>query len=256
MVLGRQKQFELAMVTRFRELWENFPDCYVIDKKTDGSDQERPDFILNVGGDYIGLEVSVLHREPEEDSPPERLINVERERVKTAAAEAYEEFGLPPVNVSLRFENDFLPSKNANSEVASELARAVAANLPQKGEQLFLECWQSGRRTLPKGVDFVTISRVPDMRKSFWAAGQGGAIPPLTEEKLRSEISKKDRKRTGYDPNCRAHWLLFCIDVGDNSTFFIPEDDIANKCYESGFDQIALISYWRKSLYWLKRTSS
>jgi len=148
------------------------------------TDDEEPDFVVQLGAINVGVEVTRLHHPPM--SKGSRAWEGACEAVLKASQDLWETKGLPPVLANISFNKNIDLPKNRWAEVAEALvvcAQQVIPHLPSDGRQVIVGLvtspWLTGHVECPAEVEFISIQH-SSLSRTWWTLSTGGTSPILT----------------------------------------------------------------------------
>lgn len=195
-------------------------------------ESESPDFITEICGRRIGIEVTELFRD---DRPPanESLGS----RVIRQAQSLYEASGSTrPAHVTFRFDLELCTVRRDETAVA--LARFV--------ETLHLQEWESanllGREIggVPRGIRLQRAVGLPFGHRNNWNFTRSAWVAPLTATQLQPIVDQKADKLRKYREKASENWLVI---VAAPSQFLEVRDDFDPKSISSPFERTFFFSY-------------
>ena len=237
MTRTRKKEIEQAQLQRFRECWPGFPTGEI-------EPQEEPDFLVRAGDTTIGIELrDYLCDEVEGKGSPSKRQESLRSLTVANAAQEYESQGLPPVDVSVLW-NDQLPLTSRGAKnLISRLLELVIQNLPRFGSRIFLGYPGPEWRNLPAEIIALWIDRCRDQRQNFWASHGGGAIPQVGITDIEQAIRLKEKKLPTYRRAADEVWLLVVASGFTPSGFCSIAPELVNHSFETSFDRLFFLQY-------------
>jgi hypothetical protein len=221
---------------RERGLLEQFLAASKIEAEIVDGLCEAPDFILLVGGQRVGIELTELFVQPgkKRDAPQAResLAN----KIVLRAREIYLESGSPPAYVSVRFASNCNVSAIDGKETAEQIAALVKLQKLSPGKAAH---WRSQQQdsTLPDAIYSLNMIGVTKPEKARWVRPSGGWAFPMTKEVLQKGIDKKSNRLTDYTKVVSTNWLLLVSGTAKPSQFFEhPKLQVATSI-QSPFDR-------------------
>jgi hypothetical protein len=177
---------------------------------------EKPDLILDFGGQRIGIEHTLYHSDPQRASGSLlQAFESDTKAIINRAREIFEGSGGIPLVVSIDW-NDSHWHRVTNEEkvtLPEKLAKFVSEHVPQNREftgwQSAMFDWQDLYQTgLENHVAMLDIRYHGPNTEVLWSAGWGGAIPVVSPDRLREIIASKECKYDEYLTRCDQCWLL------------------------------------------------
>ena len=204
-------------------------------------EREAPDFILEIEGKTVGLEVTeVFIRDDGSPLGPKAKESVVA-RIVEGARRLYEEAGGKPLHVSLGFSSStYIQTVNRN-QTAAAVANFLLELDPPVDE---LVKWKPSYKdnALPPCITFMHILAVPSETMAHWHAPQAGWVAPLSEQVLQTCVDEKAAKLTKYRSAAPEIWLLLAVEGRAPSQFFDRRPDIRPDAIRSPFDRTYLLS--------------
>jgi hypothetical protein len=231
-----KKQTEVSHLLRFRQNLPAFPEGMVCVG-------EAPDFLVNTGHGYVGIEHTQWFRES--DAPGgSRMRARESAEVKVLrfASSRYEARGLPPVWVNILWSLPDLPTSRI-PELANALADIVEVHLPKQDGEVAIKHPHPGWSSLPPEVSYLSIRRKKFFSKNLWVPTRGAFIPTLAPLDLQKRIRKKEGKVTSYRQKCSQVWLLIVANGFEPSTFGELAPEIEEFPFETSFDRVFFLHH-------------
>ena len=204
--------------------------------------KQGPDFLVEVGNDLIGIEVSRLYT-PLADP----AIESAEDGILAAACSKAEQIKIPPAHVTLFF-NVQRPLRAADrSRIADAVVRVVADNMPAAGENAELE----GRAGQPSEVDLILINRYRPREVGRWARGpEFNTIETDISDPVGDSIRKKTNRLPKYlQTGCDECWLLLVADSFRASGNLALAETRQIDPYSSPFARTYLLDFRRGDLY-------
>jgi hypothetical protein len=206
---AKQKQRERFFLDCFLKALK-LPISYIVE-------HEAPDFLINTGDRWIGIEVTELfvpQASPYSLQAHESLSS----RIVQQAKTLYQDIEGPPVHVNVGFSNGHDLRNADRDDMAGKLASFV--------KNLHLEMWQRFDATpedigeLPEEVSFLHVLRVPEESLGRWNIPRAGWVHTLTNTALQSCIEKKAQRLAIYKSSTSENWLLIVADRTNPSQLF------------------------------------
>jgi hypothetical protein len=172
-------------------------------------DFERPDFLMNVGGRTIGIEVMEYARGQDAG---ESLMRRSEAALWQIADKSYQEFKskyAEPLFVTLQGNPQEPPPRAKLPELSAALVNLVSQHIPQGlYAQIRLDYQQLETTAVQPFIHGITIERMRDDRGSGWRVMSAGFISASISE-LQGIIDLKNPKVPSYLTRCDEVWL--CI---------------------------------------------
>lgn len=202
---------------------------------------ERPDFLIKSTKRIIGIEITRIYQRHQTGRKPGQAVESEQRSLLWMACRYYERMNLPPVQVNVIFsQGDF--AKKVRPQLARELARIVAENLPLENDWRSLKQDFKHQPILPEGVYDMSITRYESITKNLWARGGAGFVQEDCVECLQQTISEKEAELAEYKKNCDSCWLLIVADGSGESSFIKPSEQSLRHHYTTEFERVYFLS--------------
>jgi len=224
---------------RERHLLEAFIQLSRVDA-TILEEREAPDFILDVAGRRVGLELTEIFVQDDGNAQAPKARESLAARVIAHARREYETRGGKPLHVAVGFipQTDFRTLNRAGTAVA--LAEFL---LKQDISRDGFQTWDfTSNAPLPSEIHFLNAYAVPDQECAHWYAPHAGWIAPLTEGILRSCIESKAVKLPLYQSVTQENWLVLVAAGGAPSQAFERKPDLCWEAIPSPFARTYLLS--------------
>lgn len=227
--MKEKKRRELTHVSRLRQHFPDFPPGTI-------EPFEEPDALVRARSTIIGIEVTELHQEDQEGSPPRRGQEAERESIVRTARQLAEAGGVPIVDVHVHFSPHVSVAKRERRALARELAAAVSDNVPAEGETNVLEN-RFGLGPLAECFHVVRIYRSRVLTQHHWSVPDAGYVQADFASELQAAINQKVPSYDRYRTHCNACWLLVVASGQHPSSFFQASESTRTHRYASRFDR-------------------
>lgn len=253
--IDKKKAREKVHLQRFRECWPDFPAGEI-------RDHEEPDFIVTTEGTTVGIELrSFYYDELKGKGSHSQQQESLRTQTVDSAARRYQDKGLPPVNVSVLW-NDRRPlDKKLVKSLEEPLFNLVKENLPEPRQEVFLGHPDATWKSLPKEIVALWIDRFGPPSESLWSSQGGGAIPCADVEDINQAILAKEKKipayrRSAADLATAELWLLVIASgfTASGSCKIAPE--LEDHCFETSFDRLFFLHYAEGKALELRRRAT
>jgi hypothetical protein len=233
----RKKQTEVNHLLRFRQNLPDFPDGMICVG-------EAPDFLVNTGQGYVGIEHTQWFRESDNSNgSPMRARESTEDKVLRLASSRHEARGLPPVWVNVLWTLRDRTTTSRVPELANELADLVEVCLPEQGGEVAIKYPHPAWGSLPPEVSYLSVRRNKVSPKNLWVSTRGAFIPTLTPLDLQNRIEEKEGKLTSYRQKCSQVWLLIVANGLEPSTFGELAPEIEEFSFETSFDRVFFLHH-------------
>jgi hypothetical protein len=189
------------------------------------SEREAPDFLLDVGGRSVGLEVTELFVGAKGGQSEPKASESIVDRIVADARRRYEKRGGRPLHVSFGFSPNADFRLLSRDNTAEALATFLAALDLPVGELLKWKRPILGANPLPHQLEFMHVLALPHASMSPWVSPRAGWISPLTSDVLQPFIDRKAAKIHEYRQSMTDVWLLLAIEGNAPSQFFEPAEE-------------------------------
>ena len=217
---------------------------------------ESPDFLINLDGRTVGIEVTELFIQrcnsearllPKD--PPLQAIESISTQIVSKAREIYFDANNPPVLSQILFSNRITPDidKRKGDQIAKLIADQIQSMSRQDSE---VADWRSredekDENLLSEWVIFISAWRVPKLRFAQWSPTNNsvGLVATLTPERLQEEIDKKASRINAYKKRAEEIWLLIVADRTRSSQKFSVMPDFPLDSISSPFAKTFYYGY-------------
>ncbi len=233
----RKKQTEVNHLLRFRQNLPDFPNGMICVG-------EAPDFLVNTGHSYIGIEHTQWFRES--DNPggsPMRARESAEDKVLRLASSRHEARELPPIWINVLWALQNRPVATRVPELANELADLVELRLPEQGGEVAIRHPHPAWGSLPPEVSYLSIRRNKVSPKNIWVSTRGSFIPTLTSHDFQTRIEEKEGKITFYRQKCSQVWLLIVANGLEPSTFGELAPEIEEFSFKTSFARVFFLHH-------------
>jgi hypothetical protein len=214
-------------------------------------EREAPDFLLDVEGRLVGLEVTEVFLQNNGELLPPKIGEAIVDEIVARARRSYEERGGKPLHVSFGFlpnaEMRHIDRRGAGDAIANFLLRFD----PPMGGLVKLERAFAGRDALPEQLTFMHVLAVPTWTMGHWWAPKAGWVAPLITDFLQPSVDEKAKKIAQYRQAADEAWLLLAIEGRAPSQFFEPSETLPT--VSSPFDRTYLLSLFGGTVQLLPR---
>lgn len=212
-------------------------------------EDEKPDFIIEVEGKKIGVEVTELlisDKMKQHESTVSIICKKTQEKLQANLTDKY-------LQVSPGFKR--LPSINRlNRESFSDkLVEAVLNNLPNEDSAMItLRNTYENDDVIPDELNYMHIITSPTMTKHFVKEVDGGYFEEDLLNKFQNILNKKEKKLSRYVKRYDDIWLLITAQGFNASSLVDPSDESILHTYKSSFDKAFYFQLFDKSFFELK----
>lgn len=243
----KKKALEQILISRFLEVLQNGNLGQLIA-------HENPDFLLQSDSGTLGIEITRLYRAATPGESPLKEQEVLRESVMKGAKVIYDKKALPPIHVSVHFNQAFRLRKQTVQPTAAVVAALGERLIPDaEGGSKSEEYEWTNRAYFPDTIDLVMVHRMKGATRSSWSAPSVGFLPELSPTEVAQKISEKELRLSDYMKACSRVWLVL-VSRGDMLSSVVDLTEAAKRAsYSSGFERIFWFA-WPDSAHELKVT--
>lgn len=205
-------------------------------------EREGPDFIINVDGRPIGLEITELFISHNECGYTMQAQESISSRIVSSAQSLYESSGAPPAHVSICFG----PGQDLRRLNRDKTARALASFV----QGLNLSTWQrldwhpeESEESLPYEISFIHALGVPSFDMAHWSVARAGWVAPLQVSPLQARINEKAKRLPTYTEFIAENWLVVVADATKPSQLIRVKEDFDPRSVNSPFARSFFYSY-------------
>jgi hypothetical protein len=241
-----KKQRERFLLDRFFERQRISPTC--IQKS------EAPDFLIDLQGRRVGIEVTELFIRPRSkksetdppigEGPSLQELESTTNRIVSKAQQIYFAANNPPVMLTIWSSDQITLDKTKGYQIA-ELIADLIQSLNLQNSQVFH--WRSSEaeieHPLSGFVDLIHAEGVPEPRFARWTVARPGLVAPLTGKHLQNSIDKKAQKINSYQKNAEETWLLIVADHTQPSQMFFVAQGFSLDSVTSPFAKTFFYNY-------------
>jgi hypothetical protein len=207
-------------------------------------DRERPDAIVTLNGETVGLEVTALiEAVPRQKVSPQKWTE-EAERVVVAAQRTFENHNATPVVVRFGFRPDWQPNGRRRSVLADRLAELVeqvvqrVSLVKQVGKPF------TANDPLPE-VSWLYVAAVRPEVGSHWGPSFAFTVESASAADVRATLAKKEVDVAAYRLVTPKIWLLINCDLSGQGVALEPPDPQFS--VSTSFDRVFCtgFGYWQ-----------
>lgn len=242
-----KKRHERSALDRFLELLKTpVPESIEPD--------EEPDFVLTFGGRRVGIEMTDLYWSATRAGRPRQEQESLRRRVVEAAERLYADRNLPPVHVSVHFNDQYVLNKTAIQLLAAQIVTWAAARVPRIGESFEEQYDWVNRDYFPEHLHSLRIYRHAPLAEARFSAPDADYAPQLDAANVEHRLQSKNSRHRQYLRKCDEAWLVIGFNTDRLSTTFQISQVITDTVYETPFSRVFLLQLIAPHLFELKRT--
>lgn len=237
-------------------LLERFLECSGIEANIE-KDWENPDFIIQVDGKRIGVELTNLYIPTHPTRIPMQAEESAENKLLAHARTLYEQSGGKPVQVTALFGASSLLSplnKEARNRIAAALAAQVMKRSLHSMERLVyrlddFDDDELENSTLLHWFSSVTVLGVPTQEMAHWGAARAGWASELSLSELQALVDKKAERLEDYRRVVPENWLLITSDGTKPSQMFRPELTFEPRDLKSPFERTFYFGHPRRMFF-------
>lgn len=183
---------------------------------------ESPDFLIDLEGRTVGIELTELFIRSNKSEVPHELaeesvlkrVESNHDRIMSRAREIYFRAGNPPVLSTIVFSDQITLDKKKGDQIAELIADQIQRMSLQNSQAVKWRSIEEENEEHPllDSVYFIHTERVPELRFAHWTVVKAGLVATLTPEYLQAEIDKKAKKIDMYREIAEEIWLLIVAD--------------------------------------------
>jgi hypothetical protein len=195
-------------------------------KSVEHREPPDPDFLIDLEGRKVGIELTALHIQKTENNPL-KAVESDADKIVSEARRIYFEAGNPLILVTIVFSTRFGLERHRRDHIAKLIADKVQRIRFQP--QLVVD-WrpcddENEKRLLSESIAFIHTRSVPEVQMARWSVARAGWAVPLTPKHLQDVIKQKAQKYNGYKKCADEIWLLIYSDRKQPSQMLsIPAD--------------------------------
>ncbi|MGB8477977.1 MAG: hypothetical protein WCE63_03940 [Acidobacteriaceae bacterium] len=216
-------------------------------KRIDQRKPPDPDFLLDLDGRTVGIELTEVFVRPDKSKTHPRaaeeplLQEVESitNLIVSRAREIYSEANNPLVLAKIVF-SQITRDKQKGKQIAELIAdkiRDMASRNSSEAVDWEPDVRDNGAHLLSEAVAFIHIRSVPEERFAPWKVERAGLVASLTLKHLQDRINLKAQKLSGYkkNKNFEEIWLLMVADRTRPSQMLLRRSDLPIELLSSPF---------------------
>ena len=219
-------------------------------------DCEAPDFLCDVGGSRVGIEVTRFFF-PSDSRPPPQAAETKRMSLANELREEHLKTNIAPVQVSvILFRDDALFKPNQRSALKKELLAFVSQRIPPPGPDVEFDLDALPESLLEKGVDVITIFHNAELTSPSWSLSYASTIPESNSSIIQGIIDGKTKLIPEYMKKADKLWLLILSGPDGLHSTVNFDKDVLTQSYSSEFDRLFLFRTSGGSAHELKRLAA
>jgi hypothetical protein len=241
---SQSKHFKKA---RERFLLENFLRCAAIECSI-LEEREAPDFIVGLGDQQVGVEVTELFVPHDSPGAPLQAQESAADRIVNQARLIYERDGGQPAWVRVLFKLRHDLTRLNRAAAAQELALFVRDLEIQVGLNQEIRPGYPGS-PFAEAIASIRVLGVPSNDMGHWTVPRVGWPFPIAPEPIQARIDDKALQLDSYREVVSTNWLVVVADATRPSQLFTarnPEFDATS--IKSPFDRTFFFGYPERDL--------
>ena len=215
-------------------------------------EDERPDFVCSTNGKTIGIELTRFFF-PSKNETSSQAMDAYRQQLAQELRIEHIRRNLPAITVYVHlYEATHLINKATRQVLKAELLDFVSANL-----EVFDKSACFGHELLPenlmdKGVDQISVLRLPTLTDPFWALSHAEFIPESRSSLIQAIVSEKSAHISEYRKKASTVWLVIISGTGGLGSIIDFDHDVLTATYQSNFERVFLFRTYGRSVHELK----
>jgi len=234
------KQRERSTIEAFL-LFQDYPISSLVQW-----DRERPDGLVRLGEETIGIEVTtVVEATPRQTVPPQKW-EAEARRAVRAAQASFEKRHSRALVVRIDFRPDWRPNKRKATELGDELATMVEERTPSELLASDARFKHVQFRDPHPDVSWLFIGYTRQSLGGHWAPALGGQNQYATADDIQETVRRKEARIEIYRRAAAIVWLLIDCDLTGQGIALDVSHPI-DFTVRSGFDRVFSCGFgkWR-----------
>ena len=237
-----KKRIERFQLDQFQELFSDFPEGEI-------EVTEEPDFLIHCSPGTIGVELTELHRDVPPGVRPQQANEEMKRRVMARAQKLYDEYGLPPIRVSVLFSLNHEIQKHEVEALAQNVFRIAMSNLPDVGKSFEESYNWINRHYFSEKLNKIFIHRWEGIDKSHFNAPGATWVGALSVDDILRALYQKEGKIQKYRGRCNNLWLLIIMNTQTMSTWFEHDPNILLQRFNTDFDRVFILNHFQGQVY-------
>ena len=225
------KQRERATVEAFL-LFQGYPPSALKEW-----DRERPDALIHINGQMIGVEVTKIVEVTQRQSAPPQQWTTEAHRVVRAAQESFERRHAVALIVSVQFRPAWQPKKGDAMPLGEEIATIIETTAPR--EAFVGALFEPVQLKDPHpAVSWVYVGHTKQSLGGRWAPSCSGTVQCATAEDIHRTVCGKEAGVEVYRRAAPNVWLLIDCDLTGQSLALDVPSLSGGFILTTGFDRV------------------
>lgn len=176
-------------------------------------DRERPDAVICLGTERVGIEITKLSEAVPRQSIAPQKWKAESERIVESARLAFESQSSEALVVRFEMAPDWNPpARNVAAKVAEDLASVVRTALSAPRPFSRVDEPITSRKPHP-AVEWLYIGKTRQELGGHWRAAFAHDVRPASSDDLRVTVARKEHEIAAYRMSVPKVWLLIDCDL-------------------------------------------
>ena len=235
-MIGQKKRTELNWLETFRtraKLGFEIVDC----------DGEKPDFLIELDGRHIGIEITALHIDQKSIGRGQgsklRKEDAIKSELVACAKKLYFEKGYRSINATFQFKTSSgnLPQR---SEFASDIVNVLGQlHLEEMEKKRGLD--RNSEPPTPRSIRAISARGLPEGIEPCWQLTNPGPPQELQPSDIERPLAEKNKRVDAYRRRVPENWLLIVANgIRPHGRFQLPTQD-QRKWPESKFERTYIL---------------
>ena len=212
-----------------------------------GEKSERPDFVINLNGEKIGVELTELMEEKVHPYSSAAKYSLEDKIAKSAQIQ-YNSLSIKKVQAHLRFADNLNLALSEVDTLAAKISKIILNSVNEV--PYILSHNYEIQDNLPKGVSGIYYDIAPFMSESHFSIWRGKWTGSFSIDYLNKVINKKEKNINQYRKIVDQIYLL--IIEGFNFSGNLGQFEFKGSLTENNFDKIFLLQILSRRLHEIK----
>ena len=216
------------------------------------TDCEGPDFLCEVAGQQVGIEVTRFFFPSTGGLPPQASEGY-RSRLADELRDEHLKSGTTPAHVSVyMYRDDALLQPRQRIALRKELFAFVSGRIPPPGPCVEFDSGYLPKSLSESGIDSIKIINAKNT-SPCWSLPYASFLPESYPSTIQGIIHKKDMLVPKYRAKAEKLWLLILSGTdGLHSTMYLDRGILTHK-YKTNFDRLFLFRTFGASAHELNR---
>lgn len=236
----QQKKWERHYLDVYRRLSPDFPVGTL-----NPANPQAPDILLRTTDRIIGIELTrFLSDVAGPSGSPSRALDAFRSQILKRAKQIWQCHDLPPVDVSLMWDDRLRIDSNDVESIAQQFVEFASLQIPDVNCDLTFTYPNPRWMNLPSNIAAMFVSRPAGLNETVWNFSHGGSVPHVSDifGELQHILDKKQGKVSRYRQHCQELWLLIVADGSNVQSMVVIDEDVPAHSLVSSFDKALFLS--------------